>query len=310
MEHQHWLILPDGGRRLARSWWPVESPQAIMAIVPGLGDHSGRYATLAEQLLQRSIAVVSMDLQGHGLSPGWRGCIESYEALLREVGCLIQFARGGEELRQRASLAPGDQPIRLKDWPDDRQLPVCLYGHSMGGNLVLSAIMRGATPDRAIASAPMLRAVHPPGPLFMKIARMLKMIAPHWRLKAPVRKELLSHLNSEQVAYEVDRLMHRRVSLRLGAALIDSGLWIIEHASQVRLPCLVLHGTEDRVTSPAASQEFAQRATAAGSPVQLLTYFGMLHDLHRDQGKERVISDIGNWVLRTHVDRSDLGSRN
>lgn len=305
MEHQHWLLLPEGGKRLARSWWPAESPNAIMAIVPGLGDHSGRYVALAEQLLQRRIAVVSMDLQGHGLSPGWRGCIDSYESLLREVGYLTQFARGGEELRQRASVSLSDQPIRLQDWPDDRSLPVCLYGHSMGGNLVLSAIMRDmAAPDRAIASAPMLRAVHPPGPLFMKIARMLKMIAPHWRLKAPVRKELLSHLNSEQIAYEVDRLMHRRVSLRLGASLIDSGLWVLENAARVRLPCLVLHGSEDRITSPAASQEFAQRATAAGSPVQLLTYFGMLHDLHRDQGKERVINDIGNWVLSTSTGQS------
>ncbi len=297
-EHEHWLILPGGGRRLARTWWPAEAPLAIMAIVPGLGDHFGRYAALAEQLMQRRIAVVSMDLQGHGLSPGWRGCIDSYAGLLGEVECLTRFARGGAELQQRASVALVDQPISLKEWPEDRSLPVCLYGHSMGGNLVLSATMRQvAAPDRVIASAPMLRAVHPPGPLFMRVARMLKLFAPNWRLKAPVRKELLSHLNSEQAAYEVDRLMHRRVSLRLGADLIDSGIWILEHAEQVRLPSLVLHGSEDRITSPQASQDFAQSATAAGAPVQLLTYFGMLHDLHRDQGKERVIRDIGNWVL-------------
>jgi alpha-beta hydrolase superfamily lysophospholipase len=131
----------------------------------------------------------------------------------------------------------------------------------------------------------------------MKIARLLKMIAPHWRLKAPVKKELLSHLNSEQAAYEVDRLMHRQISLRLGAGLIDSGLWALEHAAEVPLPCLVLHGSEDRITDPAASAQFAQRATAAGAPVQLRTYLGMLHDLHRDQGREKVIEDIAQWVV-------------
>ncbi len=269
-----------------------------MAIVPGLGDHSGRYAGLAEALAPTGIAVVSMDLQGHGLSPGRRGCIDSYDDLLREVGFLTKFARGGDELQQRASESLSDQPIRLDQWPDERKLPVCLYGHSMGGNLVLSAIMREfAEPDRAIASAPMLRAVNPPGPMFMKVARLLKMIAPHWRLKAPVRKELLSHLSSEQTAYEVDRLMHRRISLRLGAGLIDSGLWILANANKVRIPCLVLHGSEDRITDPNASQEFMQSASAAGAPIQLLTYLGMLHDLHRDQGKERVIQDISNWVV-------------
>ena len=298
MEQQHWLILASGKRRMARTWWPSTPPRAIMAIVPGLGDHSGRYAAMAEQLMPRGIAVVSMDLQGHGLSPGWRGCIDSYEGLLREVNSLMQFARGGAELQHRASDGPSDQPIRLDQWPDDRRLPVCLYGHSMGGNLVLSAIMRQFTsPERAIASAPMLRAVQPPGPLLMKLARMVKVLAPNWQLKAPVRKELLSHLNSEQTQYEVDPLMHRRISLRLGAVLIDSGLWILDHAECVKIPCLVLHGSEDRITDPIASQIFSQRATQANAPVELLTYLGMLHDLHRDQGKERVIQDIGNWVL-------------
>ncbi len=297
-EHQHWLILPGGGRRLARSWWPAVPARAVMAIVPGLGDHSGRYADLAAQLSQRGIAVVSMDFQGHGLSPGWRGCIDSYDALLSEVGSLTCFARGGQELQSRAAVTLSDQPIRLDHWPEDRNLPVCLYGHSMGGNLVLNALMRSfAQPERAISSAPMLRAVHPPGPLFMKIARMLKLVAPHWRLKAPVRKELLSHLNSEQVAYEVDRLMHRRVSLRLGAGLIDSGLWILENADQLKTPCLLLHGTQDRITDPHASQEFTRAASASGSPVALRMYADMLHDLHRDHGKEQVILDIGDWVL-------------
>lgn len=302
IEHQHWLILPTGGRRLARTWWPADTAgaqatRAIMAIVPGLGDHSGRYADLAAQLVPRGIAIVSMDFQGHGLSPGWRGCIDSYEGLLREVGYLTRFARGGNELKHRASDMPTDEAIRFEHWPDDHGWPVCLYGHSMGGNLVMSAVMRGfADPERAIASAPMLRAVHPPGPLFMKVARMLKLIAPHWRLKAPVRKELLSHLNTEQVAYEDDHLMHRRVSLRLGAGLIDSGLWILGHADQLKTPCLIVHGTEDCVTDPHASDEFAASAKRVGSPVVLRSYPGMLHDLHRDEGKEQVIDDIRAWA--------------
>lgn len=269
-----------------------------MAIVPGLGDHSGRYSGLATQLLTHDIAVVSMDLQGHGLSPGWRGCIDSYAGLLSEVGHLVHFARGGGELEYHATETLSDQAIRLENWTEDRTLPVCLYGHSMGGNLVLGATMRAVTaPERCIASAPMLRAVHPPAPLFIAAARMLMRIAPHLRLKAPVRKELLSHLNAEQIAYARDPLMHRRVSLRLGAALIDSGLWILDNATHVPLPSLLLHGTEDSITDPMASEEFAQKAIAAKRPARLITYAGMLHDLHRDQGKERVVQDIANWVL-------------
>ncbi len=272
-----------------------------MAIVHGLGDHSGRYAPLAVQLVSRGMGVVALDLQGHGLSPGWRGCVDSYAALLREVNWLLTWARGGEELAHWASdvEAPNDQPISLDKWPTSDVRPVCLYGHSMGGNLVLNAVMQGyAQPDRLIASAPMLRAVNPPGPAFMQVARCLKLLMPHWRLKAPVRKEMLSHLNSEQDAYQRDAHMHRKVSLRLGAGLIDSGLWAIDNAQRLQIPALVLHGTEDRITDPRATAEFASRA---GGKLQFKLYTGMLHDLHRDQGKEQVIGDIAGWVLQGHL---------
>ncbi len=80
---------------------------------------------------------------------------------------------------------------------------------------------------------------------------------PHARLTAPVRREWLSHVQGEQLAYRRDPLMHRKLSLRLGAGLLDSGAWALEHADQVQIPTLVLHGDQDRITDAGASQEFA-----------------------------------------------------
>lgn len=300
-QREFWLQLTSGRRRFVRTWWPSDkSPRAIMCIVPGLGDHSGRYAPLALRLVSSGLGIISMDFQGHGLSPGWRGCVTSYASLLDEVDDLVRLARGGSELSHRVADEAwhSDAPVSLAHWPDDRTLPVCLYGHSMGGNLVLGAVIQSHTrPDRVIASAPMLRAVHPPGPVLLRLARLLKNIIPHYRLRAPVRKELLSHLESEKEAYKNDTLMHRRISLRLGAALLDSGDQLIQHAGSLTLPCLILHGSEDRITDPFASEQFAVRAIAAGAPCQLKTYAGMLHDLHRDEGKEQVIADIIAWAL-------------
>lgn len=304
----HWLRLPNGAKRFARSWWPGPIiPKAIVCIVPGLGEHTGRYAPLARQLVEHDIGVVSMDLQGQGLSPGCRGCIRSYDALLEDVAGLVRFARGGESLSRAASLPiqgeqawGSDSPIDLTQWPDDRSLPVCLYGHSMGGNLVLnSALRKVVTPNSLIASAPMLRAVHPPSPFIIKIARIMKLVAPHYRLKAPVRKEFLSHIAAETDAYEKDTLVHRRVSLRLGAGLIDSGIWAINNAGLLCQPCLVLHGAEDKITDPEASKQFVDSAESSGTNCELEIYPGMLHDLHRDEGREQVIARIGQFALRT-----------
>lgn len=295
-----WFELPGGERRFLRIWWPREqAPSAIMCIVPGLGEHTGRYEALAASIVATGAGVVAIDLQGQGLSPGWRGCVTSYEALLEEVGGLVRLARGGRQL-QRLALDDAREPggeVSLSAWPDDRTLPVCLYGHSMGGNLVLNAVLRQvAEPDRLIASAAMLRAVQPPSPATVRLARMLLKVLPHYRLRAPVRKEYLSHVEEEREAYGKDPLMHRCVSLRLGAGLIDSGAWALENAGLLDRPCLVLHGSEDVVTAPEASQEFAARAQAAGAPCELEIFPGMLHDLHRDEGRELVIQRIADWL--------------
>lgn len=294
------IRLASQQERFARLWWPLSGPvRAVMAIVPGLGEHSGRYAALAMRLAATGAGVVAMDLQGQGLSPGWRGCIDSYSSLLAEVAALVHLARGGSALEELAHQenSAARHVVALDAWPSDASVPVCLYGHSMGGNLVLNAVLRRVVaPDRLIASAPMLRAVHPPSPAIVRLARLLMRVAPHYRLKAPVRKEYLSHLPAEREAYASDPLIHRRVSLRLGAGLIDSGLWALEHAGELDRPCLLLHGSEDRITDPAASREFALAAVGAGAACHLISYPGMLHDLHRDEGRDQVITDIANWL--------------
>ncbi len=221
IECESWARLPKtlnasgkaiaGGMRMLRMWWPKQDqPLALMVVVHGLGDHSGRYAPLAEELNRHRIGVLSMDLPGHGLSPGWRGCIHSYDGLLLEIASLVQLAGCQQQLHERATNTewPTDQPMDFQQWlsasasqahdftgcicfttsqaaslhrlhscigfagGSNLGWPVCLYGHSMGGNLVLNASMRGlAKPDREIASSPMLRAVHPPAPMVIRLER-------------------------------------------------------------------------------------------------------------------------------------------
>ncbi len=304
IERNGWLVMRSGVKRLYRMWWPAATaPRVIVAIVHGLGDHSGRYTPLAAKFVSTGIGVLAIDLQGQGLSPGWHGCISSYDDLLNEVSGLVQFARGGSALDQLASdhLPQSDVAIRLNDWEHDASRTVCLYGHSMGGNLALNSVIRNvAHPDRVIASAPMLRAVHPPAPVIVKLARVLMKVAPHFRLTAPVRKEWLTHIPVEKEAYVKDPLIHRRVSLRLGAALMDSGVWAIENAEHLKTPCLIVHGSEDAITDPHASQQFASRAAAAGAPLHLKIYHGRLHDLHRDDGSHEVVQDLSRFILQGH----------
>ena len=53
--------------------WSVKHPVAVMSLVHGLAEHCGRYEELAQHLNRNGIAVVGIDLRGHGLSAGPRG---------------------------------------------------------------------------------------------------------------------------------------------------------------------------------------------------------------------------------------------
>ncbi len=54
---------------------------------------------------------------------------------------------------------------------------------------------------------------------------------------------------------------------------------------------LVLHGSDDRMVSPAGSRRFA--ASAASADKQLIEYPGGYHALFADYGREQVLADVG-----------------
>ena len=294
-ERQHWVQIAPGIRRFGRSWWPTNTqPLAVLCIIPGLGEHSGRYADFAESMGPAGLALVSLDLQGQGLSPGRRGCVESYDSLLGDLAACVQLGRCiAEEVgSQRAEDGQTLLDLTRANLSVDRK--VVLYGHSMGGNLVLNSVLRKiARPDGVISSSPMMSAGKPMSKAYLACARFLMRLFPNYQLKAPVKTEYLSRDTAEQSAYKNDPLVHRLVSLRLGASLIDSGQWALEHAAELDTPTLLMHGMLDKITDPVASQEFAKRA---GAICTGKFFPDLLHDTHRDIGRDAVLEAMFSWM--------------
>src|SRR5512134_1669116 len=98
--------------------WEAERPRGLVAVVHGLGEHSGRYAALASDLVAARFTTVALDLPGHGQSPGPRGDIPSWTQVREQVVPAM--------FTTLASL-PG-QPSAL---------PRILLGHSLGGVIAL-----------------------------------------------------------------------------------------------------------------------------------------------------------------------------
>ncbi len=269
----------ETGERFIRSWrQPDRDPQSgsnhvALVLIHGLGDHSGRYDEMARWFAARGVSVYACDLLGHGQSPGARMVIPNYEALLQDVENLYGYVR---------------------DRHSDSRLG--LFGQSMGGNLVLNHQLRGySQPEFVIAGSPMLRAVNPPGAISMILLRLISHVRPNLRLKGDIDASDLSRDPAMQQAFLDDPLVQRGITLQLGRVLIDSGEWAIGAAHKIPSKTLVMHGTDDRITSHEASLEFAEKSMGK---VTTRIWPGAKHDLHHDIAREEYFASILDWISK------------
>ena len=147
----------------------------------------------------------------------------------------------------------------------------------------------------------MIRSSREPGRIFEMVARAIAQVAPNYRLQSDVQASRLMSDPAEQEIFEDDKLFHTYLSLRLGAALLDTGRWLLEHANQLAVPTLLTHGTQDFLTLPDASAAFAEKA---GDVCQLALLDGYLHDTFRDTGREQVIERFADFA-RYHASRAN-----
>ena len=109
----------DGLQLFAQDWRPESEPHAVVCLVHGIGEHSGRYEHLATFLNQAGYALSAFDLRGHGKSQGQRGHAKTYGVLLDDISRFLAE--------------------NVKRFPN---LSFFLYGHSFGGALVLNYVLR------------------------------------------------------------------------------------------------------------------------------------------------------------------------
>lgn len=263
--------------------WDCENPTHVMCIIHGIGEHAGRYDRMASFLNESHIAVVGMDHRGHGRSEGVRGHTAPRADVLADVDAMIDYAK--------------------EKYPN---LPLVLYGHSMGGNICLDYRNRGNkndVPDKYIVSAPWVKLVRPvPKPLYVMLKGVSK-IMPKKTMCSACPKELLGNpVNLE--GFEKDQLVHDRVSLQcavegfdVGNALAD-GTLENNHGADDK-PILLMHGDSDRICNVEGSRMVA--ALNKGNPY--FTYHewpGYFHEIHNGgftATGDKVLETIRDYIL-------------
>jgi acylglycerol lipase len=265
------------GRRIFwQSWAPDgASARAVVVIVHGAGEHSGRYQHVAERLTIRGYAVYALDHQGHGRSEGPRALIDRIDRAVTDIDGVVTMARGA--------------------YPE---LPVFMLAHSMGGTFgVQYALAHQQRLAGLILSGPLAALDGAPAPL--RIAgRLLSVIAPQMGLIA-VDSTMVSRDPQVVEAYRTDPLVHHgKLPARTVAELAGAIDAFPESVGRITLPTLILYGTADALAPPRGSEMLAQRI--GSTDLTVTPYEGLYHEILNEPEQEAVMDDLCVW-LDAHV---------
>jgi alpha-beta hydrolase superfamily lysophospholipase len=251
---------------------PGENTKAVIILVHGHGEHVQRYLNWAALFKQEGIAFLGVDLPGHGRSDGTRGDIKSYNLLGEMIDILIKSCN---------QTFPG--------------CPVYIYGHSLGGGIVLDYLLRRNPKVKgAIVTSPYLRLAFEPSRIKLFIASVMKYILPGLIQPTGLNADHLSHDKIVVEKYKTDPLVHGEISVRLFSESVNAANYSLTHASELKVPTLILHGSDDLILSVEGSREFAGKTDM----VELKIWDGGYHELHNEPFKDEVFKYILNWINR------------
>lgn len=272
MEHLEGSFSSAGGAKLYyQRWVPDGQMSAALAIVHGLGEHSGRYGNLVSYFVPRGYGLWAFDLRGHGRTPGLKGHLDDWSEIRADVGRFLDLIREQEP-----------------------SVPVFLFGHSLGGLAVLDFSIDLTEGVRGIvASAP---ALDTSGLSAAKvaIARMLSSIWPKLRLATGLDVSGLSRDQAVVDAYVNDPLVHDKASARFGGESIKAISRTLDNAGRVALPLLVIKGAADWVVPIASTEVFFERVGSLDKT--FIKYEDGYHEPHNDIEKEQVFTDVLAWL--------------
>jgi acylglycerol lipase len=260
-------VVTADGTELRTRHWPATDPWASLLLVHGLGEHSGRYEHVGHHLAAAGIDTHAYDHRGNGGSGGAPGDID-------------RWSRFHDDLEERLAS------VRVA--ADGR--PVVLYAHSMGGLVAAGYLIDGRPrPDLTVLTAPGLDSTLARWKI--ALAPVLARMAPSLSLPQGIRSETLSRDPEVGRRVRADPLNIPTNTLRFAAEALREQARVREHAREVGGPTLVMHGLDDGLVPPSASEVFD------GAPgVERRTYPGLRHELHNEPEGLDVLDDVIAWL--------------
>ena len=255
-----------------------EKKKAVVVICHGFGEHSGGYVEFAKTMWKSGYACVVFDQRGHGTpsenAKKFRGIIPSYQSFIDDV---ISVA---ESVRQIA-----------------HDVPIVLYGHSMGGNIAINTILRENAKQSklfkcAVFEVPWLGLYKPATPLKALLIRLINIVAPNYTVSTKVNYDEISTDEEKSADHRDDPLNHSTISMRMLVGIVKACGYAFDNAKKLSIPTFLAYADNDTIVSNEAIIEFAKKA---GNIVTIKEYESN-HAIHDDKTREEYFRDIVEFL--------------
>lgn len=254
---------PAAGRESSAS-----QARAVVCVLHGVAEHSGRYEHVGAALAGRGFEVVAVDHRGHGRSGGRRGHVDRWSQYLDDVE---------DQMAQIRGLG----------------LPVVMLGHSLGGLMALSYCVEDRpAPDLLAVSAPALGyALDRPRQLLRLAGPVLASLTP--TATVGINRDLSLLATAPEVAAEAaaDPLWNREVTVSLGWQVLRAAVRTRTRLDHLEVPVLCVHGRDDHLVPVAASEILASAANA-----ERRVYEGLRHEVFNEPTGLDVLAEVIDWL--------------
>ncbi len=269
-------IRAQDGIKLAGSAWVPRRPKMVVAWVHGFAEHRKRYAHFAGWLNERRVALVAIDVRGHGDSEGKRGYVKYFSDYFWDVSALLHFVRENFE-----------------------GIPVSLGCHSHGGLIVSRYLEENPPPldlKCVLFSAPFL-GLPPDFPGWKrKLGDMVTSILPKLSIPTGIDSTFISHDPKIQQLYAGDPTIFKTATVRWFHEVLNAHVQALSRAPRIQIPALVMQGMGDRIVSVDASRRFYEDL---GSREKLwIPYRGLYHEILNETSRLEVYEDFYRFLKK------------
>lgn len=254
--------------------WAHENPRAVIALVHGLGEFCLRYDWAAKKFVDHGYAVVSRDLPGHGPNAHPRGHIDKFDEFLDALDDILDRAQ---------TRYPGK--------------PVILFGHSMGGLIIVRYTQTRPLPEyvkAVVLSSPSLQTSIPVSLTTVKFTRMLARVWPTFQQSSRIAPEAVSRSEEVRDFYRSNKDILHKMSIKFLLEFLDAMDASTVASTQTQVPVLTMQAGQDKLVSIEATTRFHETLNAPDKTFKL--YPPCHHELLNEPEREEILSDIVTWL--------------